>query len=216
MNGSTVSQPRAIELDSMCTHTHTHARTHTLAPTANSTGPIFSLPLCHYGNPPSPPLPHTGTITPTTVLSSVILWAVRKRYWSMTERNGLSGWMVKKENTFKRTQTSVSCLQWHLGKGVCVCVCEGGRATFRESIHSVSRNTVNRGEACWCFCRRTTIACMHPLENCDQLQFMSSHGVNTTCDAFTAYHGAGAQRDHSVSTVISSLSYLSLLEPWPW
>lgn len=28
-----------------------HAHTHTLAPGAQTTGPIFSLPWCHYGNP---------------------------------------------------------------------------------------------------------------------------------------------------------------------
>lgn len=45
MNASSVSQPPAIELNFMLAHTHT------LACTAQSIGPIFSLPRCHYGNP---------------------------------------------------------------------------------------------------------------------------------------------------------------------
>lgn len=82
-----------LELNSMLTQTHT------LAPTAQSTGPVFSLPWCHYGN-PTPSMHHRCTITPTTVLSSVILQAVRKRYWSMTERKRIvlvaGDWKKKK------------------------------------------------------------------------------------------------------------------------
>lgn len=40
--------------------------------------------------------------------------------------------------------------------------------------------------------------------------FSSKRGVNTARNAFSADHQRRAQRDHSVSTVISSLSYLSL------
>lgn len=82
------------------------------------------------------------TVTPTAVLSSVILGAVRKRCWSMTERNGLSGWLACKKQNKKPLKNSDKCVMplvigAHLGKGVRLCVRVADRA---QSIPSEGRN----------------------------------------------------------------------------
>lgn len=81
MNGSSVSQPPARELNFMLSHTHTGM--HSIVHWSN----LFIAAVSLWK--PPPPNMHHQHITPTTVLCPVILWAIGKRYGSMTERNGL-------------------------------------------------------------------------------------------------------------------------------
>lgn len=133
MNGSTVSPP-SYRAEPACVHIHT------LAPAPHSAGPIFSLPWCHYGNPPSPQLPLHSHSHSRPLLSNPR--AVRKRCWSMTERNGLSGWLACKKQNKKPLKNSDKCVMplvigAHLGKGVRLCVRVADRA---QSIPSEGRN----------------------------------------------------------------------------
>lgn len=163
MNGSTVSQPRAIELNSK-THAHTYTHWHPLhTPLVQSfhcLGVTMETPL-----PPSLlPTHTTGTITPTTVLSSVILWAVRKRYWSMTERNGLSGWLVEK--TFKGLGQVCHASSYPSTPGQGVCVCEVWYRC-RINIEFVQKCFPAQSTGAACFCARSP-ACRKK-ENCQWL-----------------------------------------------
>lgn len=170
--------------------------THTLAPTAQSSGPVFSVPWRHYGNPLLfPCLTRTaGTITPAAVLSSVLLWAARKRYRSMAERSGIVE--VAAEGRRKRKKIPFYGLE-----RVC-------HSSSYPALRCVG-NTVEPSR------RRGAFPCRTAKKIATVSRgFSSKRGVNTARNAFSADHQRRAQRDHSVSTVISSLSYLSLtLQP---